>query len=203
MKAHRLIPVAALLLALAACKPAPAPQSATNPNVPPLVPDAVLKQAQGLIGLENTSRGFEGPVATLTCDGVGTSGSLGEEVRNVRLWSFIIFECMGHTVVALARKQSGEDVNTIERIVDVLALPETFEPYGHPDPEPFPWRMSGNIKNDGCEIEGHPVGAAVFGLSRRKDLPEVHLAQAWMFDLDQGRIVPIDPALVTCDYTDP
>jgi hypothetical protein len=167
------------------------------------VPDAVLKQAQGLIGLENTIRGFEGNVASLDCQSRGSSGSLGEEVQNVREWSFIIFECVGHTVMALVQRHSGEDEKSILRVVDVLALPETFEPYGHPDPEPFPWRLSGNIMNDGCDIEGHPKGAAVFGLSRRNDLPEVRLAKAWMFNLDQGRIVPIDPALVTCEYTDP
>ena len=201
MKARRLSLVMTLLLALAACKPVPVPQSASDPNVPPPVPDAVLKQAQGLIGLENTIRGFLGPVTSLACESLGTSGPLGDYV--VGEWSYIIFVCLEHTVVALARKQSGEYENTVERIVDVLALPETFEPYGDPDPEPFPWRMSGNIKNDGCDIEGHPKDAAVFGLSRRNDLPEVKLAQAWIFDLDQGRIVPIDPALVTCDYTDP
>jgi hypothetical protein len=201
MKAHRLAPVAALLLALVACSPAPSPESAANPNVPPPVPEAVLEQAKGLIGLKNTSHGFIGPVATLACRGVGDSGPLGDYVASE--WSYIIFECVGHTVMALSRKQSGEYENTIRRIEDVLALPETFEPYGHPDPEPFPWRLSGNIMNDGCDIEGHPKGAAVFGLSRRNDLPEVRLAKAWMFNLDQGRIVPIDPALVTCDYTDP
>jgi hypothetical protein len=178
---ERLKLLPALLLVLSACAPAP--------EMPPPVPKVVLEHAHGLIGTEVDPPDFFGLMKPFACKGFGYSGPLGED----NAWSYIVLTCIERTVVALARAQPKKDERIKWRITDTLALPETR----HPDEGPFPWRMGGNIKDDRCDIEGFPSGTAVFGLSRRKDLP-LKLVQAWRFDLEQGRIVPVDPSSVSC-----
>lgn len=156
-----------------------------------------MEEVRALVGIEYLEDAPSVRIAPhLSCTTQGGGMLTIDGVTHDDWWQGFV-DCQGRSVLTLERRLRSQEKSTTWRIVDAVLLP----PNGM-DPGPKRKNALSMVGMESCDLEGRPNTvfhvAARFGKRKRIDW-RTGVKQAWTFDLEAGRIVPLPTRGIVCE----